>query len=95
MALQVNYVDPVSKITLPTAYCRILTILIDAVAQTIDVQIGIYATAAARTAGGTPLMTYHAFPPFNAIMSGPIDIPVASYNYVKTLSIFTGAVDVA
>lgn len=95
MALQASYTDPASKITLPTAYVRILSITIDAVSTTIDVSLGIYATAAARTAGGTPLINYHAWPPFAAIMSGPIDIPVASYNYVKTLPIFAGAVDVA
>ena len=94
MALQASYTDPASKIVLPTAYVRILSIHIDAVEQTIDVTLGIYSTSAARQAGGTPLMMYHAWPPFSAIMSGPIDIPVASYTYVKTLPIFVGAVDV-
>lgn len=94
MALQASYTDPQSKVTLPTAYVRILAIVIDAVATTIEVRLGIYATAAARTIGGTPLLSYSAWPPFSAIMNGPVDIPVASYAYVKTLPVFTGAVDV-
>lgn len=95
MALQVSYTDPATKLVVPTAYVRILSITIDAITQTVDVSLGIYATAAARTAGGTPLMNYHAWPPFSAIMNGPIDIPVAAYNYVKALPVFSGASDVA
>jgi len=95
MAIQVAYTDPGTNAVLPTAYVKVLGILIDALALTIEVRLGIYATAAARTAGGAPLLRYSAWPPFSAITGGPIDIVVASYNYVKTLPIFAGAVDVA
>lgn len=95
MALQVSFADPSTKLVVPTAYALIQSITIDAIAQTIDVAIAVYATAAARTAGGTPLLIYHAWPPFASIMSGPVNIPVAAYTYVKSLAIFSGAVDVA
>lgn len=95
MAIQVAYTDGATKISVPTAYVRILSINIDAVAQTITVTLGIYASASARQAGGTPLVMYWAWPPFSSIMNGPVDIPVAAYNYVKTLPVFAGAVDVA
>lgn len=94
MALQASYTDPASKMNLPTAYVRILGIYIDAVATTIEVRLGIYATAAARAIGGVPILSYSAWPPFSAIMNGPVDIPVSAYGYVKTLPIFAGAVDV-
>lgn len=95
MAIQVAYTDGTTKLALPTAYCKILSITIDAVDLTIDVAIGIYANAAARTAGGQPLIVLHGWPPFNALMNGPIDVPASAYNYVKTLPMFAGAVDVA
>lgn len=95
MALQVTYTDPASRLVMAGAYAQIQYLHIDAVALTLDLAIAIYVSAAAKAAGGSPLLVYHAWPPFSAIMNGPVDIPVASYAYVKTLGIFSGATDVA
>jgi len=94
MALQFNYTDPATLVVAPTCYARLLSLHIDALTQTIDVAVGLYLDAAARTAGGTPLAIYHAWPPFAAIMGGPVNIPVAAYNFVKTQPGFTSATDV-
>lgn len=94
MALQINWTDPSSRVVATTAYARILTVYIDALALTVDITVGFYITQAARAAGANPLAVSHLNPPFNALMNGPVDIPVAVYNYLKTLALFSGAIDV-
>lgn len=94
MALQLNYSDPDTKVVAPAAYARILSLHIAAVEQTIDVVIGLYVDAAARQAGGTPLAIFHGWPPFAAVMNGPVTIQAAVYQFAKTLPLFAAATDV-
>jgi hypothetical protein len=94
MALQFNYNDPSTLIVAPTCYAKILSILIDVIPQIIDVRVGLFYMKAASDGGQRPFAEYHGYPPFAVIMGGPINIPVASYNYMKTLPLFALAVDV-
>jgi hypothetical protein len=96
VALQINYTDPATKVVATTAYARILYMNIDALGGLVDVAVGFYVTAAARAAGGTPLLTMHFWPPINqvATVAIPVDIQTSLYTYLKTQPVFAGALDV-
>lgn len=93
-ALQVNYTDELSKAVLPTAYVRVLDILIHCAADSIEVVLGIYSNVAAFGAGGMPVFVYHTFPPYNTLMETEIFVLTTILEYVKTLPAFAGATDV-
>jgi NAD-dependent oxidoreductase involved in siderophore biosynthesis len=96
VALQISYTDPATKVAATTCYAKILYINIDAVANLVDIAVGLYVTAAAKAAGGTPLATMHFWPPINQVATVPIpvDIQTSLYTYLKTQATFTGALDV-
>lgn len=96
MALQISYTDPATRVAAPTAYARILYMNIDALGGLVDVAVGFYVSAAARTAGGTPLVTMHFWPPIAQVATVPIpvDIQTSLYAYLKTQPVFAGALDV-
>lgn len=95
MALQTSYTDPITGVTAATAYVRVIGIVVDCVAQTIDLTVGIYADAAARTNGNMPFGTFHAWPSYAAFLGQSVDVRAAAYGYLATLSQFSGSTSVA
>jgi hypothetical protein len=93
-ALQVSYTDPTTEVTAASAYARIVGINVDAISQTIDLTVGVYATAAARTAGSLPFGTYHAWPDYATFLNQTVNVRAAAYNFLKSLTPFYGATDV-
>jgi hypothetical protein len=96
LALQINFTDPTTKIVAPACYARILYMNIDALGSLVDIAVGLYFNAAARTAGGTPLVMMHFWPPIAQVATVPIpvDIQTSLYTYLKAQAFFSGAVDV-
>lgn len=97
MALQLFFTDPDTRLAMPTAYARVNGISVDTVGQVIQLHMGIYATAVARTEGGTPasVMTVTLPPEMYATLLGsPVDVRAAAYTYLKTLTVFSGSEDV-
>ncbi len=93
MALQLAWTDPITQVSAPTAYARVVSIVVDAVYLTVDLGIGLYATAAAREAGAPPFSMYHAWPDYESLLGTTVDVRAASYAFLKTLDAFAGAVD--
>jgi hypothetical protein len=81
-------------VTSPIAYARVISITVDALAQTIDLGIGIYASAVARNSDALPFDTFHAWPNYGAFLGHPIDVRAATYVYLKQLPQFTFSADV-
>lgn len=68
---------------------------VDADAQTIDLAVGLYATALARnTLGAPPFTIYHAWPSYAEFLGTPVDVRAAAYAFLKTLSPFAQSADV-
>jgi hypothetical protein len=78
-ALQLSWSDPTTEVTAPTAYARVTSIHVDAINTTVDISVGLYATAAARTDGKAPFSTYHAWPDYNALLGQAVDVRAAAY----------------
>jgi hypothetical protein len=95
MALQTSWLATNTQVQAPTAYARIITMHIDAIAQTVDLTVGLYVTAAARTAGAAPYDIFHAWPPYIQFLGQPIDVRAAAYNWlVANVPAFAGAISV-
>lgn len=93
MALELAWTDPTTQIQVPTAYAKIVSIHVDAVAETVDILVGLYVTALARQDGSMPFGQYHAWPDYDTLLGQTIDVRAAAYGFLKTLDAFTGAID--
>lgn len=95
IALQVVWTDPTTQVTASAAYARVVYIHVDADAMTIDLAVGLYATALARnTLGAPPFTIYHAWPPYLEFLGTPVDVRSAAYAYLQTLPEFAQSADV-
>lgn len=95
MALQVVWQDPTTQVTASAAYARVVSIHVDANAQTIDLAVGLYATALARnTLDAPPFTVFHAWPDYAEFLGTPVDVRAAAYAFLKTLPPFAQSADV-
>lgn len=95
IALQVAWTDATTQITVDEAYVRVVDIHVDAIAQTIDLTVGLYASAAAQAAGAKPFAPlFHAWPLYASFLGESVDVRAAAYGYIKTLPGFADATDV-
>jgi hypothetical protein len=98
MALQLNLADTLIGLPAPEAYARISFLTFDTRTGEVVVHIETHATAAARTAGKTPvgMSTYRGkvgvdLPNLDDTISG---VRAVIYAWLKSLPDFVGAVDV-
>ena len=95
MALQLTWTANQTQVQAPATYARIIALTIDGIAQTVDVTIGLYVTAAARTAGAAPFDIFHAWPPYAQFLGQTVDVRAAAYGWLKAnVPAFSGALDV-
>jgi hypothetical protein len=96
LALSLNWTSPTTHVEVLNAYARVVSISVDSLTHVIDLGVGLYASDAAyHTPGTQPFDIYHAWPDYATFLGVSVDVRTASYEYLKTLPAFSGAVDVA
>ncbi len=94
MALSLAWTDPATQVSAPVAYAKIISIHVDAVYETVNLEVGIYANGFAQQTGAPPFSRFHGWPDYASLLGQTIDVRAAAYTYLKSLTEFSGAVDV-